>query len=87
MIEYALNNVSHKSIGDTPSCILFGVNQRSKSKDKVREYIENQRPNDRRETAIRSKAKNLLCKARENNKSYVNRRGEKNLTNILKAIL
>lgn len=25
LVEYALNNVPHKSIGDTPSRILFGI--------------------------------------------------------------
>lgn len=46
-IEYALNNTIHKTTKEIPSKLLFGVTQRGKVTDYVREYIENE-VNDRK---------------------------------------
>lgn len=74
-IEYALNNASHKSTGDTPSRILFGVDQRMQSADNVREYLENQVQSEVRDLdALRNTAKTLISKAQEYNKNYVDRK-------------
>lgn len=37
--EFAVNNTKNRSINDTPSRILFGVNQRGTVCDKIREYL------------------------------------------------
>lgn len=39
-IEFAFNNTVNRSIGDTPSRVLFGVNQRGEIIDKLSEYLE-----------------------------------------------
>lgn len=39
-IEFAFNNTTNRSIGDTPSRVLFGVNQRGEVVDKLSEYLE-----------------------------------------------
>ena len=41
-VEYALNNTVSKSTGETPSKLLFGVNQRMLKLDPVRNYVEQQ---------------------------------------------
>ncbi|XP_036145206.1 uncharacterized protein LOC105831336 isoform X1 [Monomorium pharaonis] len=77
-IEYALNNVPHKSTGDTPSHLLFGTNQRMKPADNVREYLESQSQNDTRDLdVIRNAAKMQICKAQEYNKTYVDKKRKK----------
>ena len=38
-VEYALNNSVSKATGETPSRLLFGVKQREKSVDNLREYM------------------------------------------------
>lgn len=85
--EYILNNVPHKSIGDTLSHILFGMDQRSKSRDKLREYLESQLENDKCDLdIIRNHAKDSIYKAQDYNLNYANR-SEEGYTNILRAIL
>lgn len=37
--EHALNNTVNKSTGDTPSQLLFGVNQRGSNIDGVKEHL------------------------------------------------
>lgn len=39
-VEYALNNSIHSTTRHTPSVLLFGVNQRSKSVDLLTEFLE-----------------------------------------------
>lgn len=70
-IEYVINNVVHESIKDTPSRVLFGVNQRQKTTDRVRDQFEN----DVRDLdEIRSKAKTMIERALKYNKNYVDQR-------------
>ncbi|KYN30261.1 Pro-Pol polyprotein [Trachymyrmex cornetzi] len=40
-VECALNNMIHKTTGEIPSKLLFGVVQRGKITDKLREFIDN----------------------------------------------
>ncbi|XP_036148576.1 uncharacterized protein LOC114254896 [Monomorium pharaonis] len=40
-VEYALNNTVHKSTKEIPSKLLFGVTQRGKVTDYIKEYVEN----------------------------------------------
>ena len=39
-VEYAINNTLHKSIRNTPSQLLFGVDQRGKLRDELCVYLE-----------------------------------------------
>lgn len=39
-VEYAINNTVDRATGFTPSQLLFGVNQKSKSVDYLAEYLE-----------------------------------------------
>lgn len=39
-IEFAINNTVHKSTGETPSRLLFGVIQRGANINKLKEYLE-----------------------------------------------
>ena len=39
-VEYALNNTISKSTGNTPANLLFGINQRAKETDQIKNYIE-----------------------------------------------
>lgn len=38
-IEFAINNTTHKTTNETPSKLLFGVDQRGKVVDAIREYL------------------------------------------------
>ena len=38
-VEYVLNNTVNKTTGETPSILLFGVDQRGKSIDGVKEHL------------------------------------------------
>lgn len=40
--EFSINNTMNKSIGDTPSRLLFGINQRGPSIDGIKEYNSKQ---------------------------------------------
>lgn len=72
LVEYVMNNVSNKSIGDTPSRVLFGVDQRLKSVDNVREFLQSEMSNATRSLEeARTKAKDAILKAQNYNKNYV----------------
>lgn len=57
-VEYALNNSVHRSIGVTPSKVLFGVDQRGESVDRLTEFLEEKEVNpiDRNFSNIRAEA-------------------------------
>jgi len=38
--EFAINNITNKSTGYTPSRLLFGIDQRGPNIDGIKEYIE-----------------------------------------------
>ena len=62
-IEYALNNTTNKSTGETPSRLLFGIDQRGDVNDMVKEYLD---------VCVNSKKASLTdlrCKASENIKA------------------
>lgn len=72
--EYAINNTIHKSTGDTPSRLLFGVNQRGPSVDGIKEYLEETTvPSQRDLIAIRAKAETKIGKSQEYNQRYFNK--------------
>lgn len=41
-IEYAINNSKHKSTGETPSRMLFGMDQIGKVNDEIKMFLESQ---------------------------------------------
>lgn len=48
-VEYAMNNSTHRSTGETASRLLFGVDQRGKVVDKLTEYLDAKINADRKE--------------------------------------
>lgn len=71
MVEFALNNTVHRMINTHPSIMLFGVNQKGKVVDKIREELENNNVNIDLST-IRNNAKQNEEKAQKYNENYVN---------------
>lgn len=70
-VEYALNNSVHKSTGETPSQLLFGIDQRGKINDNVKDFVNN---NDRNLESIRHKAKEQIERTQQYNKSYTDKK-------------
>ena len=57
-IEFAFNNTVHKTTGETPSRILFGIDQNGKVNDYIKEFVESSINEDTRDLkTIREKAK------------------------------
>lgn len=72
-VEYALNNTINKSIGTTPSKLLFGVNQRGEVNDSLRDYLvevfeEQLEPIE----DVRAKASEMISKSQKYNEKYYN---------------
>ena len=67
-VEFALNNSFHRMINEYPSVMLFGVNQRGKISDQIKENIMNE---DVRDLSSVSKcADNRQRSAQQYNKNY-----------------
>lgn len=45
--EFSINNTTNRSIDNTPSMILFGVNQRGQVRDKIAEYLSQLQKSER----------------------------------------
>jgi len=74
-IEFALNNTFCKSTGAIPSVLLFGVEQRGKIIDYIKEEIlDDIRMNERNLVEIRDKAAEQIAKSQSYNEQYVNRK-------------
>lgn len=72
--EFAINNTINKSTGDTPSRLLFGVNQRGLNIDGVKEHLEEKiLTNDRDLEPICDKAEKTILKNQEYNQRYVDK--------------
>ncbi|CAK9814872.1 Transposon Tf2-9 polyprotein [Anthophora quadrimaculata] len=77
-IEYASNNTVNKSTGETPSRLLFGIDQRGQVNDEIKEYVNNVNSgSDRNMTEIRSKASEKMIASQEYNKKYFDSRHKK----------
>lgn len=77
-IEYALNNTINKGTGETPSRLLFGINQRGSIEDPVKEYLDrNVNVNDRNLVDLRAKSAEKIASCQEYNRKYFNRRHKK----------
>lgn len=76
--EFAINNTINKSTGDTPSRLLFGVNQRGPNIDGIKEYFEEKFATDTRDfEAIREKAARNISKSQEYNQRYFDKSRKK----------
>lgn len=67
--EYAINNTTNKSTGKTPNKLLFGVEQRGKAIDDLKEYLlTNEVETQNSLVKIREKASNNIEHAQAYNK-------------------
>jgi len=74
-VEFAINNSVHKTTNETPSKLLFGVDQRGKIVDAIREYLEtNVTNNDRDLKALRARAAERIERSQKYNKEYFDRK-------------
>ncbi|KYN27945.1 Pro-Pol polyprotein [Trachymyrmex cornetzi] len=63
-IEFAINNTVHKSTGETPSRLFFGVVQRGANIDKLKEYLEDNVNKTNKDTdVIRETAQTRILKS------------------------
>lgn len=54
--EFSINNTKNRSIDNTPSMLLFGVNQRGQVTHKIAEYLSQQQKQDRNLVTTREEA-------------------------------
>ena len=74
-IEYCINNTVVQATGNTPSRLLFGIDQRGQVDDQINEYLQEQVQNKSRDLeAMRHKAANKIVAAQEYNTRYFNER-------------
>ena len=74
-IEYAINNVVHKVTGETPSEMLFGIEQRGKVDDNIKEFLEAEiNVSDRNLETLRARASKKIEKNQEYNKKYADKK-------------
>lgn len=59
--EYALNNTISKSTAETPSMLLFGINQRGNSVDEIKEYLNVNILDNKRDSIKRKITREYSC--------------------------
>jgi hypothetical protein len=71
-VEYAINNTIQKSVGTSPSQLLFGVNQKGPSVDYLTEFLDDQEiiTTDRDLESIRSSASANIEKSQNYSQSW-----------------
>lgn len=71
-VEYAINNTTHSSTKESPSKLLFGVDQRGKVVDELTEYLDDRFNSKGRSDLgeIREKASDTIKKSQEHNEKY-----------------
>lgn len=73
--EYSINNTISRATAETPSRLLFGVDQRGEVTDEVREFLkENINTQKRDFTEMREKARGQIVKSQEYNKTQYDRK-------------
>lgn len=70
--EFAINNIRNRSINNSPSMLLFGVNQRGVVCDKIQEFLLQESDQPRDLVDIREKAAEAINKSQEANTSAFN---------------
>lgn len=74
-VEFAINNTVHKVTGETPSKLLFGVDQRGKVIDKIQEYLEDKVTDNNRDLiCLRARAAEKIIKGQKYNKKYFDKK-------------
>lgn len=83
LAEFAINNTICRSIGTTPSKLLFGLDQLGQINDTLRLYLNNQTTNERNLEKLREVASFEISKIQAvNEKYYDNTRKKANTYNI-----
>lgn len=73
-VEFAINNTVHRSIGQTPSMMLFGVEQRGEIVDELTEYLQDIYGNTKRDLdSIREQVSHRIEKSQSYNLKYFNK--------------
>jgi len=74
-VEYAINNSINRTTGYAPSRLLFGVNQRGKSVDNLREFLESLGDAKRVDIAkVRNDAADKILHSQLSNKVYADKK-------------
>lgn len=73
-VEYALNNTICRSTEETPSRLLFGVEQLGKINDKLKLILEPYTETDRNLISIRESAFKKIQKSQKENEYYFNKK-------------
>lgn len=76
--EHAINNTKNRSAGETPSRLLFGIDQRGSVSDEVKEYLNaniDVKARDLKES--RNKAAEKIVATQKGNEKYFNERHKK----------
>lgn len=74
-IEFAINNTQHKTTNETPSKLLFGVEQRGKVVDVIREYLNTKVADQNRDLVrLRERAAEKIKQSQRYNKEYFDRK-------------
>jgi hypothetical protein len=72
-VEYVLNNSVNKSTGETPSRLLFGLDQNGQIDEKIKEYLDdNVKDQERDLKFLQTKAAANIVKAQNYNIKYFN---------------
>ena len=75
--EFALNNTINRSTGETPSKLLFGLNQTGKINDDLRQILEELCNEERDLPQLREKAVKNITSANEYNTAYYDKKRKK----------
>lgn len=74
-IEFAINNTVHKTTNETPSKLMFGVEQRGKIVDTISEYLkDNITDFDRDLKKLRARAADRIERSQKYNKEYFDKK-------------
>lgn len=75
-VEYAINNTVQKSVGISPSVLLFGVHQRGPNVDHLTEFLEDSKLHtvDRDLDSIRKESSDNIVKSQESSQAYLSQK-------------
>lgn len=73
-VEFALNNSEHKALKNSPSKILFGVNQIGPINDTLKIYLDSLQNDNQNLIELREKAAENIIKLQEYNEKYYNKK-------------
>lgn len=73
-IEFSINNTLHCSTGQSPSMLLFGVNQKGHIQDSLREYLETREEPVRDLVSVRQTAAEKIIKSQNYSKGLYDKK-------------